>query len=274
MLSDYHVHLRPDGEGSEFAKYMTAENVARYRKAADDAGITELGVSEHVYRFKQALKIWDHELWRENAVDDLDEYAEFVATTDLKFGVETDFVPGREEQIAELLSSQQWDYVLGSVHFLENDALDMDTYSIWLSGKSSDEIWTEYFETLAAAARSGLYDIMSHPDLVKIWGSAHPSPDGDLRRYYEPAVEAFAEADVTVEISTAGLRKPIGEIYPAPQFIDMCIDAGLNFALSSDAHEPAQIGFGYDRARELMAAHGIEQLAVFNKRQRTMEPIG
>lgn len=274
MLSDYHVHLRPDGEGSDFSRYMTAENAARYRTAAEQAGISELGVSEHVYRFRQALEVWDHPHWKEWAVDDLDEYVDFVRTTDLKLGIEADFVAGREEQIGQLLGARHWDYVLGSVHFLERAALDMEQYDIWRERSDPSVIWREYFETLASAARSGLYDIMSHPDLVKIWGGNRPLPEGDLRFFYEPAVEAFAEADLTVEISTAGLRKPVGEIYPAPAFIEMCIDAGLPFALSSDAHEPAHVGHGYDQAVALLAELGINELAVFNGRRRTMEPIG
>lgn len=274
MLSDYHVHLRPDGEGSEFAKYMTAENADRYRAAAEEAGVTELGASEHIYRFKQALAVWDHPLWKEWAVDDLDEYANFVRSTDLKLGIEADYVAGREEQIEELLAQQEWDYVLGSVHFLKQAALDMEQYDIWKESLSPEEIWRQYFSTLADAARTGLYDIMSHPDLVKIWGADRPQPQGDLRFFYEPAVEAFAEAGVTVEMSTAGLRKPVGEIYPAPAFIEMCLDAGLKFALSSDAHEPMYVGFGYEKATELLTAHGITELAVFEGRERRMEPIG
>jgi histidinol-phosphatase (PHP family) len=274
MLSDYHVHLRHDGEGSLFDEYMTLENAARYRAAASEAGITELGVSEHVYRFRQALAIWDHPLWQQWAVDDLDEYAEFVASTDLKFGIETDYVPGREEQIAQLLDTQEWDYVLGSVHFLGRAALDMEEYDIWRRRTDPEDVWSEYFATLADAAASGLYDIMSHPDLVKIWGKDRPPPQGDLRRFYEPAVAAFADAGVTVEISTAGLRKPVGELYPAAEFIAMCREAGLQFALSSDAHEPAHIGYGYETALAALTEHGINELAVFSGRERTLEPVG
>lgn len=274
MLTDYHVHLRPDGEGSEFEKYMTAENADRYRAAAEEAGVTELGASEHIYRFKQALAVWDHPYWLMNAVDDIDEYEAFVRSTDLKLGIEADFVPGREDQMSELLSGHDWDYVLGSVHFLKQAAVDHQGYDIWRERTDPDDIWREYFETLAEAARTGMYDIMSHPDLVKIWGSDRPLPRRDVLFYYEPAVEAFAEAGVTVEMSTAGLRKPIGEIYPAPAFIDMCLDAGLKFALSSDAHEPMYVGHGYEQATELLAAHGISEIATFTKRERTMVPVG
>ena len=100
------------------------------------------------------------------------------------------------------------------MHFLGDFAVDYDRYDVWHSGRSPEEIWRRYFETLAAAARSGLFDILAHPDLVKIWGERAAAPAGDLRRYYEPAIEAIAESGIAVEVSTAGLRKPVGEIYP------------------------------------------------------------
>ena len=109
-------------------------------------------------------------------------------------------------------------------------------------------MWRRYFETLAESALSGLYDIIAHPDLVKVWGDQAPRPDKDPRYFYEPAVEAFAEAGVAVEVSTAGLRKPIGEIYPARPYLEMVLDAGCPIALSSDAHIPSQLGFRYEEA--------------------------
>lgn len=275
MLTDYHVHLRPDDLDATFEKYMTPENADRYRAAAEEAGVVELGVSEHIYRFADALRIWDHPYWKANAHDDLGRYVEYVREeTNLKLGIEADYIIGREDLVASVLDEHQWDYVVGSVHFLDQAALDMDTYDIWKERQSTDDIWREYFNTLANAARTGLYDIMAHPDLVKYWGKDRPAPERDLKFFYEPAVEAFAEAGVTVEISTAGLRKPVGEIYPAPDFIDMCVDAGLKFALSSDAHEPLYIGHGYEQATALLAAHGVTELAVFKNRERTLEPIG
>lgn len=275
MLTDYHVHLRPDDRDASFDAFMTSENCDRYRAAASEAGIAELGVSEHIHRFSDALRIWDHPYWQENAVDDLGAYVEFIGSQpDIKLGIEMDYVPGREDRIASILDEHQWDYVVGSVHFLAQAALDWERYDVWKESKSADDIWREYFLTLADAARSGLYDIIAHPDLVKYWGDQRPSPEIDRRFFYEPAVEAFAEADVAVEVSTAGTRKPVGEIYPAPQFLEMCVDAGLSFALSSDAHEPMYIGHGYAQATETMEAHGITDLCVFDSRQRRLEPIG
>jgi histidinol-phosphatase (PHP family) len=276
VLSDYHVHLRPDDLGATADEYFTAANAERYREAAGDRGIAELGVSEHIHRFRQALDVWQHPFWKTNAIDDLDAYCDFVrGETDLRLGIEADFVPGREDRLAELLAARDWDYVIGSIHFLRDDALDQEDWDIWRTTFDSPEtVWRRYFETLAEAARSGLYDILAHPDLVKVWGDRRPRPDGDLRRYYEPAIEAIAEAGVAVEVSTAGLRKPVGEIYPAPAFLELALDAGCPLALSSDAHSPEHIGHEYDRAVDLLESLGAREICVFERRERRLAAIG
>jgi histidinol-phosphatase (PHP family) len=274
MLTDYHVHLRPDDLDASAERYFTAENVERYLEASHEAGIEELGVSEHVYRFTAALDVWDHAFWGEYAVGDLDAYCDFVAASPLRLGLEMDYLPGREDRIASLLDGRPFDYVIGSVHFVGDDAVDDDQYDIWEGPADADSIWRRYFETLAELVRCGLYDIVAHPDLVKVWGRARPVPERDLRFYYEPAVEAIAEAEIAVEVSTAGLRKPVAELYPAPAFAAMCIDAGAPFSLSSDAHVPEEVGRDYDRAVETMGGWGIDEIAVFEQRARRLEPLG
>jgi len=276
MLTDYHLHLRPDEDETPAERHFTAENVERYLAAAAAAGIEELGASEHVYRFRQALDLWRHPLWVENARDDLDAYCEFLRGTPLRVGVECDYIPGAEEKTAALLESRDFDYVVGSVHFIgEGDAaVDHDGFDVWDGGDNAEEIWRRYFEALAACARSGLFDILAHPDLVKVWGRDRPAPAGDLRRFYEPAIEAIAESGIAVELSTAGLRKPVGELYPSRQFAELCIEAGAPFALSSDAHLPEQVGFEYDRALAFLDAIGVEEICVFEQRQRRLAPLG
>lgn len=278
MLSDYHVHLRPDGEGTFAEQYFTTQNAERYRAVASERGIDELGVSEHVYRFRQALQVWRHPFWVDNAADDIDEYCRFVREqTDLKLGIEADFIPGTEDRMDNLLQARDFDYVVGSVHFIAQQALDMDEYSIWDGATSAEQIWRRYFETLGEAARSGLFDILAHPDLVKVWGPANPRrplPEGDLRRYYELAMDGIAESGIAIEVSTAGLRKRAREIYPAPAFLAMCLEAGAPIALSSDAHVSADIGAGYEQALELLERAGVSQLCVFSGRERTLHEIG
>ncbi len=231
-------------------------------------------MSEHVYRFSAALDVWDHELWRQYAVGDLDAYCEFVRSSPLRLGLEMDFIPGREDRIANLLDEREFDYVVGSVHFVGDGAVDDDEYDIWESSVDPDRLWSRYFETVAECARSGLYDILAHPDLVKVWGPERPQPARDPRIHFEPAIEAIAETGVAVEISTAGLRKPVGELYPSAAFVEMCLDAGAAFALSSDAHVPADVGRDYDRAVEAMRGWGVEEICLFERRERRLEPLG
>ncbi|HKP88701.1 MAG TPA: histidinol-phosphatase [Thermoleophilaceae bacterium] len=275
MLTDLHVHLRPDDLGATAADHFTSENAERYREVAGERGVGVLGVSEHVHRFRQALSVWDHPFWVTAAVDDLDAYCGFVRDeTDLLLGIEADYVFGREDRMANLLEERDWDYVLGSIHFLLDRALDMrGEWDVWRSA-DPDKVWRRYFETLGEAARTGMFDVLAHPDLVKVWGSDAPVPDGDLRRFYDLAMDGIAESDVAIEVSTAGLRKPVREIYPAPAFLEMCLEAGRPVALSSDAHVPADLAFRYDEAVELLSGLGVTELATFERRERRMEPIG
>jgi histidinol-phosphatase (PHP family) len=275
MLTDYHVHLRQDEPEFTAEAAFTGANAERYVEAAAERGVEMLGVSEHVYRFRQALDVWQHPFWRESAQDDLDAYCEFVRNeTSLSLGIEADFVPGREDRMATLLDARDWDYVIGSIHFLGDAALDMrGDWDVWRSSHP-DKVWARYFETLGEAARSGMFDIIAHPDLVKVWGSAAPVPDRDPRFYYELAMEGIAESDVAIEVSTAGLRKPVAEIYPAPAFLEMCLEAGRPVALSSDAHTPDHLAYHYEDALEYLERLGVDRLAVFDRRARRLEPVG
>src|ERR1039458_10014018 len=226
MLSDYHVHLRPDEGAATFASVFNAANVERYREAASQAGIAELGVSEHIHRFQQSLAIWDHPYWREQARDDIYAYCEFVReATDLRLGLEVDFVPGREDRTQSLIERCELDYVVGSVHFLGDLAVDFDRFDIWEGARSAEDVWRRYFETLAAAASSGMFDILAHPDLVKMWGAGRPTPPGDR------AAGGTGGGGTAVGVAPGGRQKPVGEIYPAPAFLAGVVEAGAPIAL-------------------------------------------
>ena len=281
MLTDYHVHLRPDDDDSGAERYFTQANAERYRETAAERGIEELGVAEHIHRFVQSLEIWTHPWYRHWARDDVDEYCAFVRQeTDLKLGIEADFLPGREDRVANMLDGRDWDYVVGSVHFLREEAVDIHDdearwagFSIWRES-DPERVWRRYFETLGEAARSGQFDILAHPDLVKLFGDRAPRPEGDLRRFYERALDGIADSDVAIEVSTAGLRKPVREIYPAAPFLELCLEAGRPVALSSDAHVPEQLGHEYDRAVDWLRGLGVSEIAVFERRRRRLEPLG
>jgi histidinol-phosphatase (PHP family) len=278
MLTDYHTHLRPDALDATATEFFAEQNVRRYLDVASERGIGELGFSEHVYRFRQALDIWRHPFWEENAVDDLDAYCEFVQDMKrsghlVKLGLEVDYIPGREDQITALIEGYPFDYVIGSVHFIADRAVDHEGYDAWRRD-DADAVWSEYFRTLGAAAASGLFDILGHPDLVKVWGSERPRPSRDARTFYELAIEGIAKSNVAIEVSTAGLRKPVAEIYPSRELLDMCLAAGRPVALSSDAHEPEHLGYEYGRAIEFLREADVSSLSVFEGRRRRDEPLG
>jgi histidinol-phosphatase (PHP family) len=279
VLTDYHVHLRPDEDDSTAERYFTPANAERYREVASERGIEELGVAEHIHRFVQSLDIWSHPWYRHWAHDDVDEYVDFLRSVHLKVGIEADFLPGREDRVANFLDGRDWDYVVGSVHFLRDDAIDVhgepdwEPWDVW-RGADPEKVWARYFETLGEAARSGMFDILAHLDLVKVFAGHVPVPDGDLRRFYERAMDGIADSDVAVEVSTAGLRKPVAEIYPAPALLEMCLDAGRPVALSSDAHDADQLGHEYERAVELLRGLGVTEIAVFDGRERRMAELG
>ena len=200
MIVDYHMHLR---NGREEIAHDTW-SVEPFVEAARRAGVDEIGFTEHVYYFRQTRPLWTVPYQVERCVYDLELYVEAVVQArgrglPVKLGLELDYVPGGEEETRELLAPYPWDYLLGSIHFI--DGLGVDGEPRLLDAVGVEEAWRRYFETLAAAARSGLFDSLSHPDLVKIFGERSHSFD------YGPIAEAIAEAGVAVEVSTAGLHK-------------------------------------------------------------------
>ena len=182
------------------------------------AGIAELGVSEHVHRFHAALDVWDHPFWCQSAADDLDEYVEFVREeTDLRLGIEADFVPGREDRMAQPARPLRLG-LRDRLGALPARPRGRHARAPSTSGAAASR------PTRSGSATSRRSPRPRAPACTTSWPTPTWSRSGargarsrrrDLRHYYEPAVEAFAEAGVAVEVSTAGLRKPVGEIYPA-----------------------------------------------------------
>ena len=253
MLTDYHLHLRPDEEDTPPERYFTAENVDRYLEAAAAAGIEELGVSEHIHRFTQALEIWRHPWWQDQARDDVDAYCEFVRGTPLRLGIEADFVPGRprpHRHFPRGATSTTWSARSTSSATTRSTtrARTSGTRRRPRRGLAALLRGARRVRPLAASSTSS-----PTPTWSRSGAAPGRCPERDPRHYYEPAVEAIAESGIAVELSTAGLRKPVGELYPARAFAEMCVEAGAAFALSSDAHLPEQVGFGYDRAVEFLA---------------------
>jgi histidinol-phosphatase (PHP family) len=267
VIVDYHMHLR-NGNG-EIAHETSA--VDPFVESAREAGVDEIGFTEHIYYFKQTRSLWTVPYHTERCVYDIEAYVSAVVTArgrglPVKLGLEVDYVSGREDETRELLAHYPWDYLLGSLHYI--GSLGVDDEPRLVDAVGVEEAWRLYFETLAAAARSGLFDSLSHPDLVKIFGARAASFD------YEPVVAAIADSGVAVEVSTAGLHKPVHELYPHPEFLAACRALDVPVTLASDAHTPDVVGRDFDRALELLRSAGYDTVTVFEQRRARQEPLG
>ena len=275
MLVDYHCHLAPDDELLG-PSWMTAEWIARYAEAARAAGIAELALTEHCHRFRQAAGISGHPFWNETAHADLDAYLDALAAardagSPIRVGIELDWIAGAEAELGALVAGRDLDIVLGSVHWLGDAMVDHPGYSIW-EAVPVDEVWRRYFGELRAAAASGLYDVMAHPDLPKVFGDR---PAGGVPpREYEDTAEAFAAAGVACEISTAGLRKRAEELYPAPALLEACARHGVPITLAADGHRPEDVGRDLARAVRLARDAGYRTVTAFRGREARQEPLG
>lgn len=280
MLTDYHMHLQPDGADARARDAATWEScggeyapgwIGRYVSEARARAVEEIAVTEHVHRFAQARDWLDNPWWREEATQDVDAYcAALVAARrehglPVLVGVEMDWLPGRVEEITAFLEGRPFDIVLGSVHWLGTLGVDHPDFPAW-SSMSPEEVWSAYLDELVAAARSGLFDVLAHPDLPKVFG--HRLPDA-LRGRMDDAVAAIAETGVCLECSSAGLRKPVAELYPEPGLLARANAAGIPVTLSSDAHRPEDVARDYATAVAALRIAGYETITRFDGRTPT-----
>lgn len=276
MLVDYHCHLAPDDEQLG-PRWMTDEWIAVYAAAARERGIGELAVTEHCHRFEQAAGISRHEFWNETAHADLDAYVGALAAARdsglaIRVGIELDWLGDDSVRaLRALVADRDLDIVLGSVHWLAGAMIDHPDYPIWGS-YSVEDVWRLYFEELRRAAMSGLYDVMAHPDLPKVFGKRPPA--GVAQCEYEETADAFAAAGVACEISSAGLRKAAAELYPAPAFLQACADRGVPITLAADGHRPEDVGRDLERAVALARDAGYRTVTAFRRREARQEPLG
>lgn len=271
MIVDYHMHLRDPDEGIDHS----VEAVERYVESAAARGVDEIGFTEHVYYFEQTRRFWTEPFMVERCHHDLDRYVGAVVEAKdrglpVKLGLEVDYFPGTEAGLRDALSPYPWDYLLGSVHFVDGFPVDQEPGLVEKLGPH--EAWRRYFVWLRNAARSGLFDSLSHPDLVKHHG---PRTETEATQWlHEETADAIEAAGVCIEVSSAGLHKPVGELYPDPPLLAACHARGVPITLASDAHVPQNVGRDLDRAVAHARAAGYETVTVFDGRERRQEPLG
>jgi histidinol-phosphatase (PHP family) len=266
VIVDYHMHLRDERNDIDHR----AVAVEPFVEHAIARGVDEIGFTEHVYYFECTRELWTLPYQTGRCVFDLDAYVDAVLAAKrqglpVKLGLELDWWPPHNERLAEILADYPWDYLLGSVHWLDGESVDMAADKGAWKRWPPDEVWRRYAEEVAKAARSGFFDVLSHPDLAKIFGAR--GDDG----HYVLLAAAADEADVALEISTAGLRKTVGELYPDERLLRF---ASAPVTLASDAHEPQTVGYEIGRAIALARASGRDTVSVFDRRKRRQESLG
>lgn len=284
MLTDYHMHLQPDGADARARDAATWDAdggplspdwIARYVARARSRAVGEIAITEHVHRFAQARDWLGNPWWREEATEDADAYCAALLRAreehgmPVLVGIEMDWLPGRTLEIAAFLDGLPFDIVLGSVHWLGDLGVDHPDFPAW-DAMDATEVWEAYLEELVAAARSGLFDVLAHPDLPKVFGHRLPAA---LRGRMDDAVSAIAETGVALECSSAGLRKPVAELYPEPRLLARAHAAGIPVTLASDAHRPEDVARDYATAVAALRIAGYETITRFAGRRARQVPL-
>jgi len=258
-LVDYHMHTARCGHA--------VGRLDEYAARAVDLGLREIGFSDHL----PLLHMED--LTLSMALDELPLYVREVDDLRARFpdlpirlGIEVDYLPETAPRLPALLDAHPFDYVMGSLHFVDGWAFDDPRNLDGYEGRDLLALWERYFDLLGDAAESGLFDVLAHPDLIKKFGFR---PAEDVRHLHERCLDRIAASGVAVEVSTAGLRKPAKEIYPDEEFLRHCRERSIAVTMGSDAHHPREVGQDFVEALSLLRRVGYEELAVFSGRVRS-----
>jgi histidinol-phosphatase (PHP family) len=281
---DYHLHLWPHDQSET---PLRLEQLALYCEKAQAAGVQELAVTEHLFRFRQAESLlggfWADdrippalqasmaEYWDFHATADLDEYVACAqaakdAGLPVVIGLEVDYYPGRMDDVADLLRPYPFDVLLGSVHWLgawRFDDIDVPLQMDQWAAREVDACWEDYTRALEELAASGACDVLAHPDLIKVAGHIPDAP----AEWWDRMAEAAATSGMAAEVSSAGWRKPVGEQYPARALLERFVSLGVPLTTASDAHRQEQVADRADSLRDLLDAVGVRSLQGYRGRQ-------
>ena len=269
MLTDYHTHSYRCGHA--------AGSMREYIDAAIARGIDEIGLTDHLWLYFEeperrnatwAMAESEYALHYEEMLALRDEYAGRIA---VRVSVEADYIEGREDDLLSILRRFDFDYILGAVHFVDGWLIDDPATADRYQRERVAEIYRRYYARLRKAIALGCFDLIAHFDLPKKFGFL---PEEDLTELVGETLDAAARHDVAIELSSAGLRKPINEIYPSRAIVREMRRRGIAISLSSDAHAPNEIGADYERLIDLAVSEGYDQVATFAGGVRTMAKIG
>ena len=255
-----HIDLHNHTTRCNHANGSTDEYIQR----AIELGIDIYGFSEHApMDFDKHYRLGFEEMASyESDINTLKE--RYRDDIEILLGYEVDYLPNH---IDKRVISAKVDYLIGSVHFIDKWGFDNPEFLSGWQSRGVDEVWEAYFEAIEAMAKSGLFDIVGHFDLIKVFKFL---PSQDIRLMAKKALKAIKESNMVLELNSAGLRKPIGEIYPSRELLEEAYALDIPITFSSDAHEVAQVGFGYKQSEALARSVGYSKVVTFKGRDREL----
>lgn len=291
-MGDYHVHLFPhgpyDGTGPEPGTYPPG-HIEAYVEAAAANGVAEVGFTEHLYRCVESAgvlgRFWEQErpdlaavterFVAEDRVLTLEGYVEAVVDAKdrglpVLLGLEVDYFPETIDAVADLLAGYPFDFLIGSVHWIGGWPVDHSDATYEYARRGVERAYEEYYALEESLAASGAVDVLAHADVIKKYGHRPAEPPLDA---YRAVAKAAAGTGTAVEVSSAGLYKPVEEVYPAPDFLAACFDAGVGITLASDAHYPGEAGRDHDRVVAAARVAGYTERLRFAARVATPVPL-
>ena len=258
MLTSYHNHTNVSDGACTLEEQIEGAHLA---------GLDELGISDHYVAHPTLQCDWSMPLdFLAPYVKKLQDAAAQLRGMRLRIGLEVDYFPESVELLRERLEAYPFDYVIGSVHFVDEFPIDKDRDS-WdaLDQHQRNEMWRRYWGCIAEMARTGLYDFAAHIDLPKKFGHR---PTVDLTYERNSALDAVAGAGMAIEINTAGWSLPAKEAYPSLDILKAARDRSIPLLINADAHRPDHLTRDFDRARVLAREAGYTELVRFDKRRQ------
>jgi histidinol-phosphatase (PHP family) len=257
--TDYHVH-------STFSDGRSLPE--EYIHRAIDAGLKEIGFSDHLTLFrKQDDWNMDPSLIM-TYINHLETLRKKTDKISIKIGLEVDYFEGKETETRKFLDRLPLDFIIGSVHYQGDQTVDLGPE--FYEDKNIDLLFRNYFDMVSAAASSGLFDIIGHCDLIRIYGY---KPSTDPEPLYRKLARTMKHHDVVYEINTNGRNRPLADFYPDRKYLYVFREENVPVCVNSDAHMPNRVGQYFDEAYELLRFTGYSEMAVFDRRKRTMIPF-
>ncbi len=239
-----------------------------YLLRAIELGIDVYGFSDHApmpYDPKYRMDISQKPIYEKEILDLKEKYKDDIQVL---LGYEVDYLDGF---ILDEIVNANVDYLIGSVHFLKNKknmwGFDNPEFIGVYKSKDIDTIWSEYFDAIEAMAKTNLFDIVGHLDLIKVFKFL---PKKDIRVLAKKALLAIKKSNMVIELNPAGLRKPINETYPSKSLLEVAYELDINITFGSDAHAVDQVGFKYEEVNLLAKSIGFNKCMTFNNRDRTL----